>query len=445
MCAQERPRDTPAYASIMTTAISSEILATTLEVMRDLLNEKGDPQAAYSLAVKLGRLQNPPADFLRYMALAAFYSGFHEEAFRISKKLIYARGTPLARDKVNHACYRDAINPPGDQSKWLATSPKENSQVAIIFTGLLRTFDRTYLNILNKLITPNNATVFLMCDSERTVGDLSQDAQSKWGHCGGVMVQHGRSSEFKNLIDYLLKTQPQLQPDKFLDFFPAPVLCAGGSILEYYQFSKGHEVMLEYERKHDVRFEVVIRSRLDIIFGNDIGILDFFNLRPDSHTIPEFPAEGLLSDSWTYFRNLGNAAIAECGNHSPPSDHVPAIQIQPPADIEEAISSSRYLWTLGHNQVWIGRREPMDQLSFLCHSYGKYDSRLPVSYNSESQFVLFCYHHNIQHLRLPEGKGTAYCTKKHLAQDLLENPEDDVDKGIIFTILRPRGWGGFTQ
>ena len=215
----------------------------------------------------------------------------------------------------------------------------------------------------------------------------------------------------------------------------------GGSILEYYQYKKGYELMLEYERKHDISFDVVIRSRLDIIFGNEMGILDFFNIRHESPG-PQAPQISKSHLTWQYFRTMGNPAIAAAGDYRQ-SPHVPTIQVKPPRDIAEAIAGNQYIWALGNCGTTFGRRHAMGQLSFLCHSYGKYASDRPLGCNSESQFALFCVNNNINLIRLPEGKGTAYCSYKNLAQGLLENPEDEIDKDIIYTILRPPGWGGF--
>jgi hypothetical protein len=43
------------------------------------------------------------------------------------------------------------------------------------------------------------------------------------------------------------------------------------------------------------------------------------------------------------------------------------------------------------------------------------------------------------------GAGSKYCASRSLNEGLLKSPEDDIDTDIIITILRPRGWGGFTE
>ena len=430
-----KSRDTTDYITNMAEDTDNPILL--MERICELMDKKGDAQEAYSLAVKARNKQALPAQFFAYMALSAFYAGFHAEAFRISKELIYYRGITDPRYLVNHAYYQHTMNPPISQSKLLSASHRPNSRVAIIFTGRLRTFDKTYHNILHNLVDPNMATTFLFCECDRTAEQVASDVKTKWGSFGGVITASERPSEFDNLIDYLLKTQPNIQPDKFNASVPPNYIVNSGSILEYYQFSKGYDLMLEYERKHSVRFDIIVRSRLDIVFGNKMNILDFFD--PSLQR-----TRRAFSDPSIYFESLGNSSIAAIGTHEP-APHVADIPVAPPHDIDKAILSNQYIWTLGHNQVWIGRREAVGQLSFLCYSYGRYNSARPSTFNSESQFTLFCQSRNIHHIRLSMGAGSKYCASRSLNEGLLKSPEDDIDTDIIITILRPRGWGGFTE
>ena len=109
------------------------------------------------------------------------------------------------------------------------------------------------------------------------------------------------------------------------------------------------------------------------------------------------------------------------------------------ANLLEEINSEKYIWTLGPNQVWIGKRSVMSQLCLLAYTYGSYISQTPNSWSSEMQFHHFCRNHGIHHIILEAGDtGEKHIRSRSTNLSLLKQPTDILeDTTIIWGFLRP--------
>ena len=269
--------------------------------------------------------------------------------------------------------------------------------VAVILTGQYRCFDNTFKNIKDFLLLPNNAKVFVYCETSLTREEFRKNLEIKWGEevIGDCVVYKDRPLEFHQIYKNLIATKPAIQPCKFAQVgFGQSYLWNSGSILEYYQYRKAFDLLSEYEKRTGKKFDIIVRSRLDIVYGERLYLSSFFN-RIDSGILER------IGDGGKYIMNLGNETLAK-NNNSNPAHYgyvcdLSGEKFDSAREILDHIQEASYIWTLGPNQVWIGRREIMAKLYKLLYSYGDYDIGFRDGFNSETQFTQFCKAHNIKH------------------------------------------------
>lgn len=278
-------------------------------------------------------------------------------------------------------------------------------KIAILFTGAYRTLDRTHIFIRKQLLEPNDATSFIFCQTNKSNDEFYILMKQRWGPYFGssVAVESTRTSEYNNLLKYLLETKPAISEQEMNKFgFTQHYFSSGGAILEYFQFLKVYQMMLEYERIHDVHFDIIIRSRLDVVLNEPLLIGSFF----------EHCNEPLLNNygEEIYIRSLGNEHIARLISQKkiksyhyfdsfPSNDsnsnenHLPS---NDPNEIMKKIHTKDYLWTFYCNWLWIGKRHVMDKLYPLVFFYGSYDVNKFHNFNPEIQYYEYCKNHNIE-------------------------------------------------
>jgi len=272
-----------------------------------------------------------------------------------------------------------------------------NMSVAVILTGQYRCFDKICTNIEKYLLTPNKAKVFVYCETSLTKEELRKNLERKWGGdiIGDCNVYKERPLEFHAIYKNLVATKPAIQPSKFAKvYFEQHYLWTSGSILEYYQYMKAFDLLSEYEKQTGEKFDIIVRSRLDIVYGECLYLSSFFN-HIDSGILER------IGNAGKYIMNLGNETLARNNNRNPPhyghTCDISGINFDTEREILDHIRSASYIWTLGPNQVWIGRREIMGKLHKLIYSYGDYDIGSKEGFNSETQFTQFCKARHIKH------------------------------------------------
>ena len=414
------------------------------EVVRWLVDKEGNNLKAYSIAVLApksrkipNKCKNPNIynwEFDAYKALCAHYSGFDEEAFRIQKDLLYYNGEAYCAHNwliQNYNFYLARIMKENNINTFINPKRKKDSKMVILFIGQYRTFDRTYWNILKNIIEPNNATVFVFCETDKGMKTLTQIMIDKWGEqtIGGCCAVKSRPSEFKHIENYLFKTKKSLHPDKFNASARPTYITSSGSILEYYYYTKCYDLMLLYEKKHNIKFDIIMRNRLDIITGSELHIQSFFE------KINEVERENIGNDD-IYMSHLGNGKMKGVMN---------TLNRKQIPNLLKELNSEKYVWTYGPNQIWIGKRSVMSQFYSLIYLYGKYDSGKESTFNSETQFDMFCKERNIHHFIINSENGSKYLCSRSLNQLLLKDPKDKIEeKNLNWTFIR-MPWFYFPQ
>ena len=312
--------------------------------------------------------------------------------------------------------------------------------VAVIFTGQYRCFNKTSKNIKDFLLMPNNAKAFVYCETSHSQQDLKQDLERKWGAetIAACAAYRERPAEFHNIYKHLVGTKPAIQPCKFARVgFGQSYLWNSGSILEYYQYMKAFDLLSEYEKKIGEKFDIIVRSRLDIVYGQPLNLSSFF-----SCVDPQIMER--IADPVKYIMNLGNETMSKYNRGNPAHyGHVcdlSGMNFDCPREILDHIQEASYIWTLGMNQVWIGRRDTMAKLHKLIYSYGDYDIGFKDGFNSETQFTQFCKAHNIKHFMYASSIDAKYSPfwgdqqyNRSLHQCL---QSENMPREVIYAILR---------
>ena len=274
-------------------------------------------------------------------------------------------------------------------------------KVAVLFTGQYRSFDNTSESIRTNLLEPNNAYSFIFCETSMSLSELKSKCPSN----SRVKCYNERPKEFCELYTKLINTKPAIQPNKFSRVpFNQSYLWYSGSIIEYYQYMKCYDMMLKYEKEHNMTFDIIIRTRLDIMFGQPISILSFF-----SKIHSDIREKTTDND---YIMNLGNQTMIKNGLGNPACyGHVCKLEMDnfsTEKELLEHINTENYIWTLGTNQIWIGKRHVMKQFHKMIYAYGDFDIGSEGTFNSETQFTQFCKSNHIKHFMYCSHIGAKY-------------------------------------
>lgn len=266
---------------------------------------------------------------------------------------------------------------------------------AILITGKLRTFDKIIDSIYESIIAPNNAVVFLACETDDPASVDITLSRFPALQIGGILCQQTfrNDDEFKAILT-MIKTanRPGISPQVFerakkadgLDWH-YDYLESSGTILQYYQFWKIWNVLLDYEQSHQCKFENIIRTRTDIFINHPISMDNIFETNGHIHQL--------------VLRNVL---------------HTETLPI-----------TTDTVVTLGPEQVWIGKRRVFDKLCTIIFHYGLLDPGTPFAFSSEVQFHEFCKHHGLDHIIICEKNWPVYFY-----------PDKDVNLAFLFGILR---------
>jgi hypothetical protein len=228
-------------------------------------------------------------------------------------------------------------------------------RTAVIVNGQERGLRRT-VNLLKKnLLMPNDAVMFLACES----GNAALTAAYFQGaHYGGSMILPSlRDTEFNAFMQFLESSgRPAITPEAFTrsgEPWSMSYLHGSGTVIQYYQVWKAWQMILDYERTNNMRFDVVVRCRPDSILTERLDL-----------SLPYFGSERIRS------RQLGSSDVTLRDNN---------------------------VVTFGQEQFWVARRDVFALLGPMVFTYGTWDSGGLYPFNSESFFSQFCKANHISH------------------------------------------------
>lgn len=261
-------------------------------------------------------------------------------------------------------------------------------RTAIMITGGYRVFDKTWRIIKENLVIPNNAIIFVFVESPYSDEEFQTKMKTFFGeHLGAAKtLESTRTYEYNKIVEFLLQHKQGLEDIEFNRVgVPKHYITQSGSILEYYQFMKCYDLILEYERKHNVKFELFMRTRPDIPVLTSMQITNFFK-SVDQDKLQEYGKE-------IYIRSMGNEIIARkikkgentLHNFKEGYDPFKGLENTQEDDLLKIINEEEFIWTIYYNWIWIAKRHVMQKLYPMIYFYGDFWGE-KYAYASESQF-----------------------------------------------------------
>lgn len=227
--------------------------------------------------------------------------------------------------------------------------------IAVIVNGQERGLRRTAGLLKQNLLLPNDAVMFLACESGNPAVTASYFQGAQYG--GSLILPSLRDAEF-NAFMYFLDTcnRPAITSEAFGrsgEGWNMGYLHSSGTVIQYYQVWKAWQMILDYERANNMRFDIVVRCRTDSILTEKLDL-----------SLPYFGSERIRT------RQTGAAEVTLRDNN---------------------------VVTFGQEQFWVARRDVFALLGPMLFSYGSWDSGGLYPFNSESFFAQFCKANNIVH------------------------------------------------
>jgi hypothetical protein len=264
---------------------------------------------------------------------------------------------------------------------------------AIILTGSYRTFESIFPSIYTNLNLDKNILFlcFEMNDDKELYRYLESYPNVKIGKI--LTAPTFKTIEYTYILD-MISTRPAVSEEVFKramekdksvgvnTYWSFDYLRCSGSIIQYYQFWKIWQYVIEYELVNNMKFDSIVRSRSDIFINKPV-LEDMYNIVRNLHE------NNLLLTINDYYDELTDELVQKIGDPMHQEDKV---------------------ITLGTEQVWIGKRHIFDKLSQIIFHYGLWDSGKEYAFNSETTFHMFCKKNGIIHIGIQECGWNVYYT-----------------------------------
>jgi hypothetical protein len=242
-------------------------------------------------------------------------------------------------------------------------------RIAVLFTGQDRNLARNIKLLRRNLLEANSVTLFLACESGWPDFMRHFDGLEVGG--ADVRSESFRNSEELNLFNQILhrSDRPALRDAVYARSVPEGwntyyVTEGSGTITQYYQVWKAWMLLLAYEQKNNMKFDVVARCRPDSIIGDRLDL------------------STLLSSDELTCRSLG-------------SEKIRSKLTLAGGSTENAVV------TLGYEQFWVARRDVFALLGPMLFTYGCWDHGEKYAFNSESNFIAFCKMNHLTYWAFP--------------------------------------------
>lgn len=301
-------------------------------------------------------------------------------------------------------------------------------RVALLLTGELRTLQETHKSILLNLIEPNMADVFIhyaqqSYKEKNSVFDPSTFGKL-WGQEAVKKVACWSAADDKE-HEFYRQQVAQVKPcTSKLTANRNYLLYGSGTLYEYTQVLKCAQLMTQYEQEHNLKYDIVLRARLDMMFFKPFPVRTFFQ----HNDISRLSMTDIVSLQLPFLQQKQAIKMPETGLEGKALDF-PAV------------------WTLRKNMLWIASRKRVFSLLYgLIHFYGDYyDASNPHwCWDSESQFSLHCKAHDILHIDYHSDVEEHYLRSRS-ANRLTTTAPSEVDERLVFTVCRPASYQAFAE
>lgn len=225
-------------------------------------------------------------------------------------------------------------------------------KTALLLIGEYRTFDVMWKYINENLILPNDAIIFIYGEHTNE-HDFDEKFDKK--NVGKIKIIPStiEVEECKQIYEKVMSEMeyPMEINKKIYLIRPA--------VIEYFQASKCHEMMEEYENKHNFKFDIVIKSRLDICVTMPLYISNYFS-KVNTDLLDKYGQK-------VYQLSMGNEKL--CNYYckfaklkKPENEKITE------SDMLETIQSiNKKVWTFYTNLIWILKREVSNKVFDLIN------------------------------------------------------------------------------
>lgn len=280
-------------------------------------------------------------------------------------------------------------------------------KVAIIYTGETRTIKDTITLFKNNVILNENYHVFavIQCNDidfhnkliNETIGENIKSLN--WFN--------------KNDDDWVNLRETQLKKMSGCENWVANYLRNSGSMIEYYQMYLAYNSLVDYENKHNIKYDYVLRFRTDTVMKDKLDfdtIFDFdkeyvknllykIKVLNNLENITSFNALNILmgvfyNEKRLYYKNTNydknkvSVKVIKLLEISDENEYIEALT--------EYLKNGNYIITLRENVIYFMKRELMNHINILGITYGDYKFENDAYWwNAESQFKTIAYNNNI--------------------------------------------------
>ena len=303
-------------------------------------------------------------------------------------------------------------------------------KVALLLTGEVRTVDKTHHPLLENLIIPNHADIFICSDNTSYKENTGVDVgifETYWGsHVKkAVFSSEKDKKEYQHIFEYLWNFKSGITQEAMsTSGVDREYLRNSGTLIEYFQIWKCSRLMMDYEQENRFKYDIVIRGRLDMVFTEKMEIASFYRMDEImmDRLLNYLHETGDMSMGLTRFiQGMGNLNLInqvtfnkalhnEIINHR--DFHKLYFKNRFNANVQRIsaiLDDISFLHSFRENVSRICRRSHVLAIFPLIFQYGDHiDIANPYSWNSENQFQMLLKNHNILHLNFHDDTQEKY-------------------------------------
>ena len=260
---------------------------------------------------------------------------------------------------------------------------------AILIVGGERNLTRTIEHLKQNLLEPNRPVLFFACETDNPERLLGYFDGFEIG--GSLLLPTFRNSEYAHIQSMCLE-RPAFSQQVFERAMRADGNCwskdyviHSGTILQYYQLWKAWCLLLEYERKNQMKFDFCVKWRLDALITRPLVFADI-------------PVSGTEDD----LRCMGNTYMLDNlrrFNEDRHYEHAYGHEIQ-----------DNIVWSFGPEQVFMAKRKNFQILGNMIFYDGLWDPGNSFAFSSESFFHEFCNRNQLLHWEFIESENCMQTT-----------------------------------
>ena len=333
-------------------------------------------------------------------------------------------------------------------------------KLAIFYTGLFRTFEKTYKYLFENVLLNDECHIFACID--KADEDKKEILEEKLGkHLKTICFVEKYNEEMRDIWNnHVFLALNGKVHHSWIDY----LLHRSGSVFEYYQLYKCYQNMIEYENENNIKYDYVLRIRLDMIINQKIDF-SWLNIQEqdveiriekikkiyntsDQEKITMILIQTILNpgiilnercienELCIYDENSIDGTF--CNNLDENIRQV--ITCSPENFVQNLVKyihTGDYMLTIRKNLSFLFKREYADNICTLVWNYGKYPYYKPHDYwfNAESQ---------LQNVLVKTGKSifdyTAYFEDKSLYEynpnNYFEQDETIKNIDILYFLVR---------